>query len=111
MLKGFSFDAEGENENPYRGLLVDQVESDSPASRAQLQPGDVVYEVCGARTATMNDLVAIIRDRIVGDVLDVYGERDGEVLELAIMIGGRNVPYEQVENLRNIILAALDEEE
>ena len=60
-----------------RGVVITQVEQDSPASRAGLQAGDVITEVSGRRVRHSNDVKNIIGLLRVGQTVNMKVVRDG----------------------------------
>jgi serine protease Do len=52
-------------EEPH-GVLVAQVQSGGPADRAGLQPYDIIHEVGGKKTDSLNDLQNAIGDTLIG---------------------------------------------
>lgn len=65
-----------------RGVLVDAVRPDSPASRAGLLVGDVVTDVDGAATTDARDVLEALTDRKKGDAVTITLMRDGKRAEL-----------------------------
>lgn len=69
------------------GVLVAEVQSDGPADRAGLQPGDVIVAVDGAQT------------RLAADLMERLGREGGKTLAFEIVRSGRavtlNVPIAQ----------------
>jgi serine protease Do len=65
-----------------RGVLVNVVRPDSPASRAGLQVGDVVTDVAGAPATSTADIIATLADHKKGESVTIAAIRDGKHLEL-----------------------------
>ena len=63
---------------PVYGLLITQVESDSPAEAANLQPGDVLIGVRGMSFQTPNELFDILECSQSGDGLPLNFLRGGQ---------------------------------
>ncbi len=61
-----------------KGAFILQIYPDTPAEKAGLKRGDVVVEFNGEVIESMYDLIAAIRKRKVGDVIEIVIVRDGE---------------------------------
>ncbi len=59
------------------GVLITQVSTDSPASRAGLRQGDIIVEMKGQEITTSIDLRDIIHDSQVGEDISIAYVRDG----------------------------------
>ena len=68
----------GRGESAVAGALVASVEPDSPAGRADLQPGDVVLSVNGAKVANPRDLAVDIAAITPGEYATLSVLRDGK---------------------------------
>ena len=53
------------------GIIVARVEEDSPAAIAGIQKGDIIVEVEGSKIADSGDLQKVLRNKDVGDTLNV----------------------------------------
>lgn len=71
------------------GLQVEGVESDSPASEAGVLPGDVVQSVDGEAVTRSIDFERSLMDRKPGDPLKLAVLRDGETLDLTVVLAGK----------------------
>jgi membrane-associated protease RseP (regulator of RpoE activity) len=60
-----------------RGVLVDRVQSDSPADRAGVRVGDVVIEVDGDRAGSASDMLSALADRKKGEAIEIVVYRAG----------------------------------
>lgn len=69
------------------GVLVRDLDPDSPAARAGLQPYDVIVAIESETINTREDYVARIYDFRPGDRVEVRLLRDGEPLTLTLPIG------------------------
>jgi S1-C subfamily serine protease len=69
------------------GVLIVEVEPNSPAAAGGLQPGDVVQSINGTAIATGEDVQMMVRDSSVGDRLTMTVQRDGETVETVIQPG------------------------
>jgi C-terminal processing protease CtpA/Prc len=65
-----------------RGLMVARVEPGSPASRAGIQPGDIVTEVRGHSVAEASDMIGALADVPKDQSVSIKLVRDGKPLEL-----------------------------
>jgi serine protease Do len=72
--------------SPAQGALVASVEPDSPASRAGLQPGDVVLQVNGAKVADPHDLAVDIAGISPGDYATLSVLRDGSTRAISAKV-------------------------
>lgn len=72
-----------------RGLVVRDIDPNSPAAEAGLQPYDVILSVEGTRIDTRDDYVARVFDFRPGDELSITIERDGERRTVPLILGRR----------------------
>ncbi len=70
-----------------RGVLVRDVDPNSPAAQAGIRPYDVIVSIEGEAINSRNDYVARIYDFRPGDRVRVRLVRDGELRELTLEIG------------------------
>ncbi len=70
-----------------RGVLVRDLDPNSPAAQAGIQPYDVIVAIGGEPIATREDYVARIYDFRPGDRVRVRLIRDGAPIELTLPIG------------------------
>jgi S1-C subfamily serine protease len=68
----------GLNLDEKRGVLIDNVEEDSPASKAGIRPGDLIRTVNGISVSSVPEANRIIFGSKVGDRLDISVNRKGE---------------------------------
>jgi len=76
--------SDGEN-----GAHVDEVVEDSPAQKAGLQAGDVIYRVGDQTVGSASDLTAAISSKAPGTKLKVGLAREGEEKSLSVKLGAR----------------------
>lgn len=72
-----------------RGLLVVDVEDDSPAARAGLTLGDVILTMGGGRIEQLSDLFGALADAGAGGVVSAHLLRAGKQVDLSITVGTR----------------------
>lgn len=72
------------------GTIVASVVQGSPASRADLQPYDVITEVNGAKVKNTEAFRETIKSFQVGDRVTLTVRRNGTTLTTAVMIGDMN---------------------
>jgi S1-C subfamily serine protease len=75
-----------------RGIIVMEVEPDSPAARGDVRPGDVITEIEGIAVGDVGDFLTQLRQYRPGEsvVLDVIRDRDR--IELPVELGERPAP-------------------
>jgi len=69
-----------------QGVLVIEVEEDSPAEEAGFQPGDVIIRIDGEAVEDTEDLFDILRETREGDKLTVEILRKGKTTKLTLEI-------------------------
>lgn len=72
------------------GTIISSVVQGSPASRADLQPYDVITEVNGAKVKNTEQFRAKIKELKVGDRVTLTVVRNGQKLTTAVVIGDMN---------------------
>ncbi len=72
------------------GVVVQNVESGSPADRAGLKMGDVILSVNGKPISNGDDLVTIVSDSEIGRKLKVEFLRDRKRMTTEVAVGDRN---------------------
>jgi len=72
-----------------RGAIIESVQPDTGAAAADLRPGDVIVSLDGEPLATMSQLVAEVRRRAPGDVVELEIFRDGELRDVEVELGER----------------------
>lgn len=71
------------------GLMVVQVQPESPAERGGILLGDVLVTFDGAATETLDDLLALLSGDRVGREVEVRVLRGGELRSLGVTVGER----------------------
>jgi serine protease Do len=70
-----------------RGALIASVEQDTPASRAGLQPGDVITTVDGHRIGNQRELAINVSQIAPGTKVPVQIVRDGKTQSMDVTVG------------------------
>lgn len=74
------------------GVLIDQVEKDSPAEKAGLQPKDVIVQFNGVRVFTVRQFSRMIRELLPERSITLGVVRDGTQKSFAVLLKGRPKP-------------------
>jgi serine protease Do/serine protease DegQ len=95
MLGLFPSDLSGEMAEAFGlentlGALVNQVQSDSPASRAGIQHGDVITRIDGEAIESAAQLRLAVSQILPGTEVDVTLIRSGETVVLPVVLGSLN---------------------
>ena len=72
------------------GALVESVVKDRPADRAGVLAGDIITEANGTTITTHQQLVGIVLGCMIGDELRLKVYREGEYLDITIVIGNKS---------------------
>lgn len=72
------------------GVIVSNVYRRSPAERAGLRPGDIIFEVNGEPVPDQSTLISILEESRVGDTLRLKVLRDRRVMELTMKLEKRS---------------------
>jgi serine protease Do len=72
------------------GIVINSVESGSPAERAGLQRGDVIVGVNGKRVNSGDDLVGIVSETPIGNKIQLEYLRNGKHFNTEVEVGDRN---------------------
>ena len=72
------------------GAIVISVVKGRPADQAGILAGDVIVEAKGKKIETQDEFVNIVKTCMIGDELKVKLYRDGEYLELTIVVGNKS---------------------
>jgi S1-C subfamily serine protease len=70
-------------------VFIAEISQGSPAEAAGLQVGDVVTSLGGKPLAGVADLVEALRERKIGDSLEIETERRGSRLKAKATLGSR----------------------
>jgi len=73
-----------------QGARVTAITPDSPASRADIQVGDIILQFNGVRVADDNHLVNLVSLTPVGKEVEVVLFRDGEPKTIDVAVGARS---------------------
>ena len=71
------------------GAYITDLDPDSPAAQAGLQPGDIITAFDGQAFRTPGELLKMIFARAPGTQVRVQVLRDGRVAEVAVTVGKR----------------------
>lgn len=75
--------------NQETGLLIASVEEDSPAAAAGMMLGDVLVQLNGAATPSMEALFVLLSDDVVGTSVEAVVLRGGQPHALSVTVGER----------------------
>jgi serine protease Do len=76
----------GAASEPHRFLIVDRIETGSPAARAGLQPEDVVVKAADLRVSSSLDLERALLDHLPGDHVPLIVRRKGAEQQLDLVL-------------------------
>ncbi len=93
------------------GVVVNSVESGSPAERAGLKMGDVLVSVDGKSIKNGDELVAIVSDTDVGKKLKLEIMRDKKLMTADVEVGDRNKVLREIAGGPDAGRAAPDDDE
>jgi serine protease Do len=69
------------------GALISQVENDSPAARAGLEPGDVILSINGTRIESSNEVPPLVAGIRPGQMARLQVWRKGGTLDIDVKVG------------------------
>lgn len=72
-----------------KGVRVVAVAENTPAARAGLKEGDVIFSIDGQAVETNDDILAILRNKKPGDTIRVAFARNGEKREVELKLARR----------------------
>jgi S1-C subfamily serine protease len=75
------------------GLLVIQIETNSPSSESELAIGDIIIGIAGEPVSDHDQLAGILTGNIVGQMAAVELLRVGELLTVDVMVGERKMSH------------------
>ena len=75
-----------DNVSNFKGFIIDAVTSDSPAMRAGLQAGDVVYQINDIQLRNVKHGLDVVAETAPGTVLSFVVSRSGKQLTLPVTI-------------------------
>ena len=78
-----------------QGAAVRNVEPDSPAAKASLQPGDIITAVEGETITGSRELIRYLRSCTAGQDLKLTLYRKGETLSLTVTVGEQKTEADQ----------------
>jgi serine protease Do len=93
------------------GVVVNSVESGSPAERAGLKMGDVILSIDGKPIKNGDQLVGIVSDTPVGRKLNLEILRDKKVMTAEVEVGDRNKVLSELAASKDDSEAAPDEDQ
>jgi serine protease Do len=93
------------------GVVVNSVESGSPAERAGLKMGDVILSVNGKTIQSGDQLVGIVSDTEVGKKLELEILRDKKPLTAEVEVGDRNKVLSELNSSPDDTKAAPDDDQ
>ncbi len=80
------------------GVVVQTIESDTPAYRSDLRPADVITQVDGVAVATGRDLQQQILKKKVGQSVELSVWREGKAMKIALTTAGLPSDLKRVSN-------------
>jgi len=69
-----------------RGLYIEKIEVDSGAAKAGIKTNDIITKIDGKTVYALNDIANLIKSHKVGDKVTVTIWRNGEYLELPVVL-------------------------
>jgi serine protease Do len=66
------------------GVMVESVETDSPAAKAGLKDGDVIVEFDGERVRSSRQLTRLVQETVAGRSVSVAAMRDGQRVAMTV---------------------------
>lgn len=74
------------NHDLNKGFIIDGVSPDSPAEKAQLKPGDIVYKISGKKVEGISQALELVADTPPNTELSFEVYRNNEMLTVPVMI-------------------------
>lgn len=84
------------------GVLVREVREDSPAAKAGMRAGDVIFEAAGKRVRTLGDLRSVLREKREEKTVALKVVRRGQQVTLNVEIEPPGPPAERVRPARRV---------
>jgi S1-C subfamily serine protease len=75
-----------------RGIIVMEVEPDSPGARGDVRPGDVITEIEGVAVGDVGEFLTQLRQYRPGESVMLDVVRDGDHIEMPVELGERPAP-------------------
>ena len=69
-----------------KGALIVEVEKNSPAERAGLQPQDIIVSVNGAIVEDADHLVSMVRKEKIGNIVNLVIDRNGSKMDFSVQL-------------------------
>jgi membrane-associated protease RseP (regulator of RpoE activity) len=76
-----------------KGVLITEVEEDSPAEEAGLKPGDILANIDGEEVDSPEEVMDILRDYDEGEKIEVTVIRSGEQRNFSVELGESDSDY------------------
>lgn len=73
-----------------KGVTVVEVVEGGPADVAGLQPRDIILEIEGTKTETVDGLMSLIRAHAIGEKISLKVWRNGQEYKASVMVGDLN---------------------
>ena len=89
-----------------QGAFVSQVIKDSSAEKGGLRSGDVITQVDGVKIRSFNELRSKVSTRGAGSKLALTVLRDGDEIELDVVLGAADKPAVVAENIHPALRGA-----
>lgn len=97
-----------------KGALVNQVQEDSPASRAGIEHGDIITNIDGIEIDSAQQLRLEVSQMLPGREVTVTLIRQGEIIKLPVVLGSLNGmasgSYTEPGYIRGLLLEKLNDE-
>ncbi len=90
-----------------KGVVVETIEANAPASKSDLRAADVITEIDGAKVATARDLQKEILKKKVGEPVQLTVWRSGSILKIAVSTAELPTEITKVANVSTKQMAAL----
>ncbi|HEY4656114.1 MAG TPA: trypsin-like peptidase domain-containing protein [Cyclobacteriaceae bacterium] len=89
------------NGNPFDGVLIESLERDGPAVRANLKPGDIITRINDTPVATQSAFEEELSYHYPGDKITVHYIRDGKPYSAVVTLVNKNGTTDIIK--RNIV--------